>query len=215
MVRWSEAPDECARLIKQESTQTKQARAHGHTRFGESECDMSIQIPDPAPPAGRHATTPPTPARRPGTRTRRPCPSAGGRRTRTSRACTRATSRPSRPRTCARAAISSAPRIAATASRGMHRRTYTFSSLPPSTAIRVRLPTISVGKTRSSSSLACTSASVRERGRFCLMRELRVGLGSIRRWPTNTTCRSGNFFSSSRVRLGEGVSVCFGFQEQS
>ena len=79
--------------------------------------------------------------------------------------------------------------------------TYTFNSFEPSTATRVLFPTISVGKTRSSRIFSCTDVSVRERGLFCLVRELRVGLLSIRRWATKTTCLSENFFSSSRVSL--------------
>lgn len=59
--------------------------------------------------------------------------------------------------------------------------TYTFKSFDPSTDTRVLLPTISVGKTRSSRIFSCTLVSVRERGLFCFTRELRVGLLSIRR----------------------------------
>ena len=59
--------------------------------------------------------------------------------------------------------------------------TYTFSNFDPSTETRVLFPTISVGKTRSSRIFSCTDVSVRERGLFCLVRELRVGLLSIRR----------------------------------
>ena len=59
--------------------------------------------------------------------------------------------------------------------------TYTFNSFEPSTATRVLLPTISVGYTRSSRIFSCTDVSVRLRGLFCLVRELRVGLLSIRR----------------------------------
>lgn len=81
------------------------------------------------------------------------------------------------------------------------RHTYTFSNLDPSTATRVRFPIISVGKTRSSRIFSCTLVSVRLRGLFCLTLDLRVGLANTRRCPTNTTWRSENFFSSSRVSL--------------
>ena len=83
----------------------------------------------------------------------------------------------------------------------IRRNTHTFSSLDPSPATRVLFPTISVGKTRSSRIFSCTLVRVRLRGRFCFTRELRVGLLSIRRCATNTTCLSENFFSSSRVSL--------------
>ena len=85
--------------------------------------------------------------------------------------------------------------------------THTFSSFDPSVATRVRLPTISVGNTRSSRIRSWTLVSVRLRGLFCFTREVRVGLRSIRRCATNTTWRSENFFSSSRVSLSERVSA--------
>ena len=81
------------------------------------------------------------------------------------------------------------------------RATYTFNSFEPSTATRVLLPTISVGNTRSSNIFSWTLVRVRLRGLFCLTRELRVGLRSIRRCAMKTTWRSENFFSSSRVSL--------------
>ena len=65
--------------------------------------------------------------------------------------------------------------------------THTFSNFDPSWLMRVRLPTISVGNTRSSRIFSWTSVRVRLRGRFCLTRELRVGLRRIRRWATKTT----------------------------
>jgi len=53
---------------------------------------------------------------------------------------------------------------------------------------------------------SCTAVRVRERGRFCVCvvreRLLRFGRGRMRREATMRTWRSGNFFSSSRVRLG-------------
>ena len=79
--------------------------------------------------------------------------------------------------------------------------THTFNSFDPSWLTRVRLPTISVGNTRSSRIFSCTFVRVRLRGRFCLTRDVRVGLRRIRRCATKTTCRSANFFSSSRVSL--------------
>ena len=85
--------------------------------------------------------------------------------------------------------------------------TYTLRSFEPSTATRVRLPTISVGKTRSSRIFSWTLVRVRLRGRFCLTREVRVGLRSIRRCATKTTWRSENFFSSSRVSLGDRKAI--------
>lgn len=79
--------------------------------------------------------------------------------------------------------------------------THTFNSFDPSWLTRVRLPTISVGNTRSSRIFSCTFVKVRLRGRFCLTRDVRVGLRRIRRCATKTTCRSENFFSNSRVSL--------------
>lgn len=79
--------------------------------------------------------------------------------------------------------------------------TDTLSSFAPSTPNLVRLPTISVGYTRSSKIFSWTSVNVRERGRFCLTRDVRVGLARVRRWATKTTCLSENFFSNSRVNL--------------
>lgn len=71
----------------------------------------------------------------------------------------------------------------------------------PSGHTRVRFPTISVGKTRSSKILSWTEVNVRDMGRGCFWRLLRPGLRIIRRCPINTTWRSENFFSSSRVNL--------------
>ena len=52
---------------------------------------------------------------------------------------------------------------------------------------------------------SCTAVSVRLRGRFCVcdVRERleRFGRGRMRRAARIRTCRSENFFSSSRVRL--------------
>jgi hypothetical protein len=92
-------------------------------------------------------------------------------------------------------------------------QTHTLSNFDPSTATRVRLPTISVGKTRSSRMRSCTLVKVRLRGRFCLTRDVRVGLRSIRRWATKTTCRSENFFSNSRVNLFRRSLLCEKRQE--
>lgn len=78
--------------------------------------------------------------------------------------------------------------------------------LTPSGRTRTRFPTISVGKTRSSKILSCTAVNVRDMGRGCFWRLLRPGLRMIRRCPINTTWRSENFFSSSRVNLHTLVS---------
>ena len=86
-------------------------------------------------------------------------------------------------------------------SQAPHSHTHTLSNFEPSTATRVRLPTISVGWTRSSKIFSCTSVSVLVRGRFCLTRDVRVGFRNILRWATKTTWRSENFFSSSLVSL--------------
>ena len=85
-------------------------------------------------------------------------------------------------------------------------RMYTLMIFLPSVRTRVRLPTISVGKTRSSKILSWTLVNVRDMGRGCFWRLLRPGLRMIRRWPINTTWRSENFFSSSRVNLKFEVS---------
>ena len=56
---------------------------------------------------------------------------------------------------------------------------------------------------------SCTAVKVRLWGRFCVweVRERleRLGRGRIRREARIRTCRSENFFSSSRVRLGGGL----------
>lgn len=88
--------------------------------------------------------------------------------------------------------------------RWLYRRaaTHTLISRLPSTPKRVRLPTISVGKTRSSRIFSWTEVRVRLYGRNVLfLGALRLGLGRVRRWATKTTWRSANFFSSSRVSL--------------
>lgn len=58
---------------------------------------------------------------------------------------------------------------------------------------------------------SCTAVSVRDRGRFCFCvvrdRFERLGRGRIRRAARINTCRSENFFSSSRVSL----CICFDF----
>ena len=68
---------------------------------------------------------------------------------------------------------------------------------------RILLPTISLGKTRSSRIASCTLVRVRLLGRFCLffVRLFLVGLGRILLCAMNTTCLPLNFFSSSRTSL--------------
>merc|ERR1719191_1836284 len=69
----------------------------------------------------------------------------------------------------------------------------TFRSLEPSTLMRVRLPTISVGPTMSSMMDSCTDVSVRVRGRtFRPLR--RKFLSKMVRFATKTTCFLENFF---------------------
>ena len=86
----------------------------------------------------------------------------------------------------------------------------TLVTLLPSSFVRVLFPTISTGYTKSVRMASCTAVKVRERGRFwvCEVRERfeRLGRGRMRREARNMTWRSENFFSSSRVRLGEDVS---------
>jgi hypothetical protein len=155
-----------------------------------------------------------------GTRTPHPSPSAGDTQRKTSQACIRVMSSPSGPRTCAQSQkykvskrqlnvpyIPRTPNLGSRTNNGNGRKenrsagTHTLSSFDPSWFTRVRLPTISVGNTRSSRIFSWTSVRVRLRGRFCLTRDVRVGLRRIRRWATKTTWRSENFFSSSRVSL--------------
>lgn len=119
---------------------------------------------------------------------------------RTSQACTRERWCPWSRGTCDIISIPDEEMILAT---------YTLRSFEPSTATRVRLPTISEGKTRSSRIFSWTLVRVRERGRFCWTREVRVGLRSIRRCATNTTWQSENFFSNSRVSLPSVRSLGF------
>eukprot|EP00438_Fugacium_kawagutii_P024055 Skav212918 [mRNA] locus=scaffold374:221878:222265:+ [translate_table: standard] len=74
-----------------------------------------------------------------------------------------------------------------------------FSSLLPSTAMRVRLPTISVGPTKSSKIDSCTAVRVRLRGRT--FRPLRLKfLSKMVLLATSTTCLRLNFFSNSLMR---------------
>ena len=88
---------------------------------------------------------------------------------------------------------------------GMQKEADTLISFPPSVAILVLFPTISLGQTRSSNIFSWTAVRVRERGRFCLedTEAFRLGLGRTRRWERKTTYLSDNFFSSSRVSLAE------------
>lgn len=83
------------------------------------------------------------------------------------------------------------------------KRTYTRTSLPPSWATRVLLPTISEGQTISSRIFSWTAVRVRERGRFWpeVAAEFRLGLGRTRRWERKMMYLSESFFSSSRVSL--------------
>lgn len=78
---------------------------------------------------------------------------------------------------------------------------WTFMSRLPSSFTRILLPTISLGKTKSSRMASCTAVRVRLLGRFCLffVRLFRVGLGRILLWAMKTTCFPLNFFSNSRT----------------
>ena len=145
----------------------------------------------------------PAPGR--GTRKRRPFLSTGGRQTRRNQACTRVMWHPwHRGIWVSRESVFLRPQKTASEC-----DTYTLRSREPSTATRVLLPTISVGKTRSSRIFSWTEVRVRLRGRFCWTREVRVGLRNIRRCATKTTWRSENFFSSSRVSLSERNQWCY------